>query len=64
MKKAFLNELIDSQRINSEAIQGSRPWKVYGEGLSFQPHGQPVEKRLLRHSNFLRHNLRVCIAIH
>jgi alpha-L-fucosidase len=31
---AFLSELIDWQQINSEAIQGSRPWKVYGEGPS------------------------------
>jgi len=31
---AFLKELIDWQQINSEAIQGSRPWKVYGEGPS------------------------------
>ncbi len=31
---AFLNELIDWQKINSEAIRGSRPWTVYGEGPS------------------------------
>ena len=31
---AFLSELIDWQQINSEAIQGSRPWKIYGEGPS------------------------------
>jgi len=31
---AFLRELIDWQQINSEAIKGSRPWKVYGEGPS------------------------------
>lgn len=31
---AFLSELIAWQQINSEAIQGSRPWKVYGEGPS------------------------------
>jgi alpha-L-fucosidase len=31
---AFLNELIDWQEINSEAIKGTRPWKVYGEGPS------------------------------
>ena len=29
----FLSELIDWQQINSEAIQGSRPWKVYGAGV-------------------------------
>jgi alpha-L-fucosidase len=31
---AFLSELIAWQQINSEAIQGSRPWKIYGEGPS------------------------------
>jgi alpha-L-fucosidase len=31
---AFLSELIDWQEINSEAIKGTRPWKVYGEGPS------------------------------
>ena len=31
---AFLQELIDWQQINSEAIQGSRSWKLYGEGPS------------------------------
>lgn len=30
----FLSELIAWQQINSEAIQGSRPWKIYGEGPS------------------------------
>jgi alpha-L-fucosidase len=29
---AFLNELIDWQEINSEAIKGTRPWTIYGEG--------------------------------
>ena len=33
---AFLSELIDWQQINSEAIQGSRPWKIYGEGPSIR----------------------------
>jgi alpha-L-fucosidase len=31
---AFLRELIDWQEINSVAIKGSRPWKVFGEGPS------------------------------
>ena len=31
---AFLNEVIDWQQVNSEAIKGTRPWKVYGEGPS------------------------------
>jgi alpha-L-fucosidase len=31
---SFLSELIEWQQINSEAIQGSRPWKIYGEGPS------------------------------
>lgn len=31
---AFLNELADWQQINSEAIKGTRPWAIYGEGPS------------------------------
>jgi alpha-L-fucosidase len=31
---AFLEELADWQRVNSEAIKGTRPWSVFGEGLS------------------------------
>jgi len=31
---AFLDELAQWQLINSEAIKGSRPWKIYGEGPS------------------------------
>ena len=31
---AFLSELTDWQQLNSEAIKGTRPWKVYGEGPS------------------------------
>ncbi len=38
---AFLSELIEWQQINSEAIQGSRPWKVYGEGPSI--HAPKIE---------------------
>jgi len=33
---AFLDELIGWQEVNAEAIKGSRPWKVYGEGPSTQ----------------------------
>ncbi|MGD0470946.1 MAG: alpha-L-fucosidase [Terriglobales bacterium] len=29
---AFLEELADWQQVNSEAIKGTRPWTVYGEG--------------------------------
>jgi alpha-L-fucosidase len=31
---AFLNELADWQQVNSEAIKGTRPWSVFGEGPS------------------------------
>ena len=31
---AFLEELADWQRVNSEAIKGTRPWSVFGEGPS------------------------------
>ena len=31
---AFLGELADWQRVNSEAIKGTRPWSIYGEGPS------------------------------
>jgi alpha-L-fucosidase len=31
---AFLNELAEWQRVNSEAIKGTRPWKIFGEGPS------------------------------
>jgi len=33
---AFLDELAEWQKINSEAIKGTRPWKIYGEGPSTQ----------------------------
>ena len=29
---AFLGELADWQEVNSEAIKGTRPWTIYGEG--------------------------------
>jgi alpha-L-fucosidase len=31
---AFLRELTEWQQVNREAIKGTRPWKVYGEGPS------------------------------
>ena len=31
---AFLDELADWQQVNSDAIKGTRPWKIYGEGPS------------------------------
>src|ERR1019366_2627747 len=31
---AFLGELADWQQVNSEAIKGTRPWTIYGEGPS------------------------------
>ena len=31
---AFLGELTDWQQVNSEAIKGTRPWTIYGEGPS------------------------------
>jgi len=31
---AFLGELADWQQVNSEAIMGTRPWHIYGEGPS------------------------------
>jgi alpha-L-fucosidase len=36
---AFLDELAQWQQINSEAIKGSRPWKIYGEGPSTEAKG-------------------------
>jgi len=29
---AFLDELAEWQQVNGEAIKGSRPWRIYGEG--------------------------------
>ena len=34
---AFLDEFGDWQDVNSEAIKGSRPWVIYGEGPSTEP---------------------------
>jgi alpha-L-fucosidase len=31
---AFLRELADWQRVNSESIKGTRPWTIFGEGPS------------------------------
>lgn len=31
---AFLSELADWHQVNSEAIKGTRPWKIFGEGPS------------------------------
>jgi alpha-L-fucosidase len=31
---SFLHELAEWQQVNSEAIKGTRPWKIYGEGPS------------------------------
>jgi alpha-L-fucosidase len=36
---AFLDELAQWQQINSEAIKGSRPWKIFGEGPSTEVKG-------------------------
>lgn len=34
---AFLTEFADWQEVNSEAIKGTRPWQIYGEGPSTEP---------------------------
>jgi len=31
---SFLNELAEWQQVNSDAIKGTRPWKIFGEGPS------------------------------
>jgi alpha-L-fucosidase len=36
---AFLDEFAQWQQVNSEAIKGSRPWKIYGEGPSTESKG-------------------------
>jgi alpha-L-fucosidase len=36
---AFLDELAQWQQINSEAIKGTRPWKIFGEGQSTEVKG-------------------------
>ena len=38
---AFLQELADWQQVNSEAIKGTRPWSIFGEGPSTQPQEVP-----------------------
>jgi alpha-L-fucosidase len=39
---AFLDELAQWQQLNSEAIKGTRPWKIYGEGPSTEAKGIAV----------------------
>ena len=34
MSLSFLDELAEWQQVNCEAIKGTRPWKIYGEGPS------------------------------
>jgi alpha-L-fucosidase len=36
---AFLGELADWQQVNSEAIRGTRPWTIYGEGPATEAAG-------------------------
>ena len=53
---AFLSELVDWQQINSEAITGSRPWKVYGEGPSI--HAAKIESYQLNRLKFDHSDIR------
>ena len=39
---AFLDELAQWQQINSEAIKGTRPWKIFGEGPSTEVKDVPA----------------------
>jgi alpha-L-fucosidase len=39
---AFLDELAQWQQINNEAIKGSRPWKIFGEGPSTEIKNVPA----------------------
>jgi alpha-L-fucosidase len=39
---AFLDELAQWQEINSEAIKGTRPWKIFGEGPSTEIKNVPA----------------------
>jgi len=39
---AFLDELAQWQHVNAEAIKGSRPWKIFGEGPSTELRGVPA----------------------
>ena len=51
---AFLGELADWQQVNSEAIKGTRPWKVFGEGPSTELKGLPsyqLEKLKFDHTD-------------
>ena len=38
---AFLSEVADWQQVNSEAIKGTRPWNIYGEGPSTEEQDIP-----------------------
>lgn len=38
---AFLSEVADWQQVNSEAIKGTRPWTIYGEGPSTEVRDVP-----------------------
>ena len=38
---AFLHEMAEWQAVNGEAIKGTRPWKIHGEGPSTQTKGVP-----------------------
>ena len=51
---AFLADLADWQAINSEAIKGTRPWKIYGEGPSTETKALPsyqLEKLKFDHTD-------------
>jgi alpha-L-fucosidase len=39
---AFLDEVAQWQQINNEAIKGTRPWKVFGEGPSTEVKNIPA----------------------
>jgi alpha-L-fucosidase len=53
---AFLDEFGDWQDVNSEAIKGSRPWKIYGEGPSTEP--QPLQSYQLSKLKFDHRDIR------
>ena len=38
---AFLHEMAEWQAVNGEAIKGTRPWKIHGEGPSTKTKGVP-----------------------
>jgi alpha-L-fucosidase len=52
----FLDEFGDWQDVNSEAIKGSRPWKIYGEGPSTEP--QPLQSYQLSKLKFDHRDIR------